>query len=161
MRFAPVRVAAAGYLGDSDRPYLAKIITWLGERGWPTVSISSARSTGPQKIHFLQSLDALSLPTVHPESKGLPVLEAWANGIPAVLPAHGVFPELIEDTGGGLLCKPDDARSLADALKRLIQDPALTATCGRRGQEAVHDRYHAELMAQQTIALYEQVVACR
>jgi hypothetical protein len=33
----------------------------------------------------------------------------------------------------------------------------LAAECGRRAQEAVHQRYHADLMAQRTIALYEKV----
>ena len=34
-------------------------------------------------------------------------------------------------------------------------DPALAAQCGRRAQRAVHQDYHAELMAQRTIAVYE------
>jgi glycosyltransferase involved in cell wall biosynthesis len=87
----------------------------------------------------------------------LPVLEAWANGVPVVVPAHGAFPEMIEDTGGGLLFAPHDVASLAEALRQLVQDPRLAAECGRRAQEAVHQRYHADLMAQRTIALYEEV----
>ncbi|MGO8749675.1 MAG: glycosyltransferase family 4 protein [Thermoguttaceae bacterium] len=152
-----IEVAAAGYLGESDRPYLAQIGTWLAERGLA----DRFRYLGPveraEKIAFLQSLDVMSLPTVHPESKGFPVLEAWANGIPVVLPAHGAFPELIADTGGGLLCDPGDAHSLAAALRRFIEDPGLAAACGERGRQSVCDRYHAERMARQTIALYEEL----
>ena len=64
------------------------------------------------KIKFLQSLDVFCTPTVYRESKGLPALEALANGVPVVLPAHGTFPELIDAVGGGLLvgatqyCRP-------------------------------------------------------
>jgi len=104
------------------------------------------------------TLAVMSLPTVWPESKGLPVLEAWANGVPVVVPAHGAFPELVEDTGGGLLFAPHDPRSLAAALEQLIRDPAIASELGRRGRDAVHDRYHADRMASQTAELYRQVV---
>ena len=74
----------------------------------------------------------MSVPTVFAESKGLSVLEAWAGGVPVVLPAHGAFPELVGDTGGGLLCQPHDPAALAAGLKRMIQDSAFAADCGRR-----------------------------
>jgi len=96
----------------------------------------------------------VSMPTVYRESKGLPVLEAWANAVPVVLPAHGAFPEMIQDTGGGLLCEPGDPQSLAAALKRMIREPDLAAECGRRAQQAVHTRHNAEVMARRTIEVY-------
>jgi glycosyltransferase involved in cell wall biosynthesis len=107
------------------------------------------------KIAFLESLDLFCLPTTWPEAKGLPVLEAWAAGVPAVLPAHGTFPELIADTGGGLLCEPGSPASLAAALKRLILDRELARQCGSQAQTAVRQRYNAQLMAQRMIELYE------
>ena len=76
---------------ESPRGGLAERFEYLGELDRPA------------KIAFLQSLDVLAAPAVYPESKGLSVLEAWANGVPAVLPAHGAFPEMVADTGGGLL----------------------------------------------------------
>ena len=107
------------------------------------------------KIAFLQSLDLFCLPTVYRESKGLSVLEAWANAVPAVLPAHGALPEMVEDTGGGLLCEPNDPAALAAGLKRMILEPDFAAECGRRAQQAVHERYNAEVMARRMIELYE------
>ncbi len=155
----PLRLAAAGYLAEADRPYLAEIESRLAAQGLADRFEYLGELDRAEKIAFLQSLDVMSTPTVLPESKGLPVLEAWANGVPVVLPAHGVFPELIEDTGGGLLTKPNDAAALAEVLKRLIRNADEAAECGRRGQEAVYDRYCADLMARRTMALYETV--CR
>ncbi len=60
------------------------------------------------KLTFLQSLDLMAIPTVYHESKGISVLEALGNGVPVVLPAHGTFPEYIADTGGGVLCVPEN-----------------------------------------------------
>jgi glycosyltransferase involved in cell wall biosynthesis len=153
----PLRLRAAGYLDEVERPYLDGIQSHLAECGlaeWFEYAGAPARAG---KIAFLQSLDVLSVPTVYAESKGLPVLEGWATGVPAVLPAHGAFPELIADTGGGLLCEPHDPAALAAALKRLILDPQLAEACGRRGQEAVHQRYTADAMAQRTIELYRSL----
>ncbi len=153
----PLELRAAGYMADSDRPYLAEVEAGLAGRGLGDRFRYLGALDRAGKIAFLQSLDVMCLPTVYQESKGLPVLEAWANGVPVVVPAHGAFPEMIEDTGGGLLFAPHDVAALAEALRQLIQDPHLAAECGRRAQEAVHHRYHADLMAQRTIALYEEV----
>jgi len=154
----PLRLVAAGHLAEGDRRYLADIAGRLAQRGLTARFEYRGCLERAEKIALLKSLDVMSLPTVWPESKGLPVLEAWANGVPVVVPAHGAFPELVEDTGGGLLFAPHDLRSLAAALEQLIRDPAMASELGRRGRDAVHDRYHADRMATQTAELYRRVV---
>ena len=152
----PVLLRAAGYLDPADRPYLDEIHARVADRGLADRFAYVGELDRSGKIAFLQSLQVISVPTVYPESKGLSVLEAWANGIPAVLPAHGAFPELIADTGGGLLCEPLNPPALAAALKQMILDAEFAAACGRRAQEVVHQRYNAETMAGRTIALYRK-----
>ncbi len=160
-RLPPLRLLVGGYLAKGERPYLAEIEARLADRGLAGRFQYVGELDRPGKIALLESLDVMSVPAVRPETKGLAVLEAWANGVPVVLPAHGAFVELVEETGGGLLCKPHDPAALADALRQLIQDPQRAAECGRRGQRAVRERYHAGLMAQRTVALYERVVSGR
>ena len=153
----PTRVRAAGYLHRDDRRYL-RDIQWqmedakLSDRFEYVGELDRAA-----KLAFLQSLDVFCLPTVYRESKGLSVFEAWANGVPAVLPAHGAFPEMIADTGGGVLFEPGDPAALAAALKRMILDRDFAAECGRRAQQVVHERYNAEVMARRMIELYERL----
>jgi glycosyltransferase involved in cell wall biosynthesis len=151
----PIRVQAAGYLDNADRPYLAAIRQKIDNAGLADRFEYVGELDRAAKIAFLQSLDLFCLPTTYRESKGLSVLEAWANAVPAVLPAHGAFPEMIEDTGGGLLCEPNNTTSLAAALKRMVLDSALTAECGRRAQQSVRMRYNAEVMAENFVRLYE------
>ena len=153
----PVRLQAAGYLDKADRPYLRQIERRLADCGLADRFQYAGELDRAAKIAFLRSLDLMSVPAVYRESKGLSVLEAWANAVPVVLPAHGAFPELIRDTGGGLLCEPDDPASLAAGLKRLIQDADLAAEYGRRAQQAVRQRYNMEVMARRTIELYREV----
>jgi glycosyltransferase involved in cell wall biosynthesis len=155
----PTRVRAAGYLDAADRPYLADIQRQMGDAGLADRFQYVGELDHADKIAFLQSLDLFCLPTVYRESKGLPVFEAWANGVPAVLPAHGAFPEMIDDTGGGVLCEPGDPASLAAALKRMILDPLFAAQCGQQAQQIVHQRYNAEVMARKMIELYQELSA--
>jgi glycosyltransferase involved in cell wall biosynthesis len=154
----PARLVAAGYLADADRQYLAQIRSSLAARGLADRFEYRGCLERREKIAFLQSLDVMCLPTVLPEPKGLPAIEAWANGVPVVASDHGAFPELVGDTGGGLLVEPGNVPALADALRELIRDPGRAAQLGRRGQAAVYSRYHADRMAQDTIALYRRVL---
>jgi glycosyltransferase involved in cell wall biosynthesis len=155
----PICVEAAGYLDPADRFYLGEIQRQMADCGLADRFRYVGELDRPRKIAFLQSCDVFALPTVYHESKGLSVFEAWANGVPAVLPAHGAFPEMIGDTGGGLLYPPDDTAALADALKRMILDPDFAAQCGHQAQQAVHERYNAEVMALNMIAVYERIVS--
>ncbi|MGO8691420.1 MAG: glycosyltransferase family 4 protein [Thermoguttaceae bacterium] len=153
-----LRVRAAGYLAPADRAYLAGLQEDLASWGLAEQFEYVGELDRGGKIAFLQSLDVFCLPSIARESKALAVLEAWANGVPAVLPAHGAFPEMVADTGGGLLFEPGNPAALAAALRQMIQQPELAAECGRRAQEAVHQRYHARRMAEDTMNLYKQLV---
>ena len=102
-------------------------------------------------MRFLQSLDVLSVPTTYREPKGIYVLEALANGVPVVQPAHGSFPELIEATGGGLLVEPGDPAALARGWRQLADDPAARRRMGQTGREVVRSRFTAEGMARATL----------
>ena len=154
----PVHVRAAGYLDPADRPYLLEIEREIAAYGLADRFQYAGELDRPQKITFLQACDVFTLPTTHPEAKGLSVFEAWANAVPAVLPAHGAFPEMVADTGGGVLYSPADPAGLAAVLKQMILDPGLAEDCGRRAQQTVRERYNMEKTAQRMIEVYRQFV---
>jgi glycosyltransferase involved in cell wall biosynthesis len=150
---------AAGYLGEGDRPYLDDLQSQVAAGQLAGRFRYHGELDRAQKIAFLQSLDVFSTPTVYRESKGLPALEAMANAVPVVLPDHGSFAELIADTGGGVLHRPHDPSDLAEKLAALLRDPVQATQLGRTGQQAIHDRYHAPAMAEQTLRLYRSVLS--
>ena len=125
------RLRVAGYLDRADRAYLEELQKRLAAWGMADRCQYVGELDRPGKIAFLDSLDVLCLPSLIRESKGLLVLEAWASGLPAVLPDHGAFTELIADTGGGLLYDPNRPQALAEALGRMLRDEAFAAQCGR------------------------------
>jgi glycosyltransferase involved in cell wall biosynthesis len=151
----PCRLRVSGWLGESHRPYLEGIQRRLKEAGLAQDFEYIESPDHASKVQFLQSLDVLSVPTSYREPKGLYVLEALANGVPVVQPRHGSFPELIEATGGGLLVNPEDPEDLARSLRQLLENLAHREELGRKGKEAVQQRFHAARMAQETVAVYQ------
>ncbi|HTQ38950.1 MAG TPA: glycosyltransferase family 4 protein [Pirellulales bacterium] len=152
-----LRLKAAGYKSSGDEPYFQSILQRVQELNLADHFEYAGELDRAGKIAFLQSLDVMSVPTVYRESKGLSVLEALANGVPVVVPRHGSFPEIIEHTGGGLLCEPENAGDLARKLREYILNPALAAEHGRRGRQVIHAQYTALQMAQEHRELYREV----
>jgi glycosyltransferase involved in cell wall biosynthesis len=144
------KLRASGWLGEQHKPYLAEQVRKLDAAGLAADFEYVDSPTHADKVRFLNSIDVLSVPTEYREPKGLYVLEAWANGVPVVLPAHGSFSELVESTGGGRLVPPGDPAALADGLHRLLADPAERTALGEAGRAAVAAKYTAADMARVT-----------
>ncbi|MCX7031066.1 MAG: glycosyltransferase family 4 protein [Spirochaetes bacterium] len=99
------------------------------------------------RARFIASLTVLSVPVPGSEAFGTFLLEAGAAGVPVVQPRAGGFTELVDDTGGGLLCEPGSAESLARALSDLPSDRDQAHSLGRAGSDAVRARYSTASMA--------------
>ncbi len=155
--FPGLRLRVAGYLSRAHTGYIQGIYRRVQAAGVHKQVEIIGTVDRQQKLAFLQSLDVFSLPTVYRDPKGLPVLEAWASGVPVVQPAHGAFPELIAATGGGLLHRPQDPLDLSDKLAALLRDTALRQRLNQCGHTAVHAHFSAERMATETIQVYQRV----
>ena len=152
------RIRAAGYVGQLDRPYLDQLIRTAAEP--PAVDFEYLGELDlAAKVRFLSSLDAMALPTVYHETKGISALEALAVATPIIVPDHGVFPELIADTGGGVLFASQNPTALADQLAAYLADSDQAAARGRHGQTVIQTHYTASRMARQTLALYRQLTS--
>ena len=156
--FAELELHVAGYLGGGDKQYFQQLQSRAAAGPLVGKFHYHGEPTRDGKIAFLQTLHVFSTPTVYRESKGLPSLEALANGVPVVLPDHGSFPEIIADTGGGILHRPNDIEDLATKLSQLLRDRVLAASLGNSGREAVVRRNNAGKMATDTLELYEEMV---
>jgi len=150
------RLVAAGYLPPEHRGYLEEVRRTMDD-GFEYLGELDRES----KIAFLKSLDVFSLPCTYDEPKGLPVIEAMANGVPVVQPRRGSFPEMLAECGGGLLVEPDSAEALAAALAQLATDRDLAASLGRQGFQAVHRGRGIDLEAASTVEVYRSLHAAR
>jgi glycosyltransferase involved in cell wall biosynthesis len=109
------------------------------------------------KLAFLRTISVMSVPETQPVAYGLYAIEALASGVPVVEPASGVFNELIEITGGGLLYEPNDKASLTAALESLLLKPDYAQKLGKNGQKAVFEKFNIEQTAMEIMRIYEKV----
>ncbi|MCI0685291.1 MAG: glycosyltransferase family 4 protein [Gemmataceae bacterium] len=154
----PCRLHVSGWMGENHLEYLNEQKRLLAAANLLSDFEHVAAPDHAGKVRFLARCDVLSVPTVYREPKGLYILEAWANGVPVVQPRHGAFPELVEATGGGVLVNPEDPADIAQALRRLMDQPEQVRDMARRGQEAVRTRFHAAAMAEETVRVLRRHV---
>ena len=153
-----VRVRAAGYLSPAERPYLQQVEATLVARSARAAFEYLGEVSREQKLALLASAHVLCVPATYREAKGLYVLESLASGVPVVQPRHGSFPELVEETGGGILYDATGPAALADALSAMMDADAARTEYGRRGQAAVREQFSDRAMATQTWAQYTRLV---
>ena len=101
---------------------------------------------GEAKYRFLESVTLLSVPVLRGEAFGFFILEAMASGIPVVQPRLGGFPEVIEETGCGVLFEPNDVPTLARTLKKLLLNPSLLRELGNNGSKSAEGMYSLHRM---------------
>jgi len=89
--------------------------------------------------HFARAT-VFALPTLR-EAFGIAFLDAMACAVPCVGTAVEAVPEIIEHERTGLLVPPADEVALADAIERILDDPALGRRMGELGRLQVEARY--------------------
>lgn len=106
---------------------------------------------------WLPCFDLFVLPS-HWEGISLALLEAMAAGLPAVATSVGGNPEVIENGETGLLVSSCDPQRLAEAIGKLIENPALRLEMGRAAQIRCQERFHIEAIVQRIDALYRRLL---
>ncbi|MCZ7644089.1 MAG: glycosyltransferase family 4 protein [Planctomycetota bacterium] len=153
-RVPGARLKLAGSQGPADAAFVKELKRDLAARGLDADVSLHPNLTRAGKIAFLRTLSALSVPATYGEAFGLYVLEALACGVPVVQPEHGAFPELLAETGGGILCAADDPQALAEALEELLRNPARARELGEAGRRNVVLRFGVERMAREALEAY-------
>jgi glycosyltransferase involved in cell wall biosynthesis len=110
---------------------------------------------GPKEdaAQYLKAFDIFVLPS-RTESSGYVLLEAGLAGLPVVATAVGGIPEIIENNVTGLLVPPENPRALAEAIQKLISDPALCLKLGSSLTSKVLRDFSLEKMVQETTKTY-------
>ncbi len=125
----------------------------------------AARPDLSGRVHFLghredvarlvRSIDVFCLSS-RLEGLGTSVLDAMAAGTPVVASAGGGIPEMVEDGVSGLLVRPAAPEALADAIRRVLEEPGLAGRLVEGGLARVR-RFTADRMVEGTIAVYEAI----
>lgn len=148
-----VRLTMAGPCSPDYRSHLEDRIESLG--------LGEAISfpgfvTGSGKDEVFARADLFVLPS-YSEGFSIAVLEAMAQGLPALLSPRCNFPEAAQ-AGAALEVEPA-VDPLADALESLLENPEEARQMGLRGRALVKEQYSWETIAAQFLEAYRQLAA--
>lgn len=93
--------------------------------------------------------------------EGVPkvLIEAAACGRPIVTTDVPGCREIVRHGENGLLVPVRDAAALADALRRLIEDPVLRQRMGAKGREIVVSEFSLEKVISEILVVYRELLA--
>jgi glycosyltransferase involved in cell wall biosynthesis len=141
----PLRIAAK--VDPADQQYYRSEIEPLLDH--PLVEFLGEISDA-EKDEFIGNALALVCPYDWPEPFGLVLIEALACGTPVLAYRRGSIPEIIDDGITGFVC--ESLAEMAEAVERF----ALIDR--RRCRTAFEERFTADRMARDYVALYERII---
>jgi glycosyltransferase involved in cell wall biosynthesis len=141
----PLRIAAK--VDPADQQYYRSEIEPLLDH--PLVEFIGEISDA-EKDDFIGNALALVCPYDWPEPFGLVLIEALACGTPVLAYRRGSIPEIIDDGITGFVC--ESLTEMAKAVERL---PLIDR---RRCRSAFEERFTADRMARDYVALYERII---
>ncbi|MBT3424664.1 MAG: glycosyltransferase family 4 protein [Bacteroidetes bacterium] len=106
---------------------------------------------------FFKGLTVLSVPVLKGEAFGMYQLESLASGIPIVQPKIGAFPEIIENTNGGVLFDPNYSRTLASKLEEVLSNTEALHIMSINGRKAVEEQYNTNILTERMISIYSKL----
>ena len=122
-------------------------------------AVSFAGRVGDEElVREYSRASVVVLPSVSAaESFGMCLAEANACARPVVASAIGGIPSFVRDGENGLLVPPGDADALAAAIERVLTDADLALRLGARGRERVEKEHRWDVLADQTMGVFERV----
>jgi glycosyltransferase involved in cell wall biosynthesis len=97
--------------------------------GLPENAVYEGASLPNGVADLMRQADIFVLPTLE-DSFALVLFEAMATALPVVTTTNAGASELIEDGQDGLIVPSGDAAALAEAIRRLVEQPELRARLG-------------------------------
>ena len=143
-------------VGEGERrPVLIKLRDEMGLRG-----VVEFAGYVPEAAECLPAFQVFALSS---KMEGLPnvILEAFGAGVPVAATAASGTPQLVRDGETGLLVPVGDDAALAEAILRLLNDPALAQRVAAAARERVETEFTLERMANRYLGVYEEVLGGR
>jgi phosphatidylinositol alpha-mannosyltransferase len=111
-----------------------------------------------RKLAELARADVVCAPSLHGESFGMVLTEAFAAAAPVVASDIPGYRDVVRDGLDGLLVAPGDALALAEELRRLALDERMRARMAVSARERA-ERFAWPHVAAEVLDCYEQAIA--
>lgn len=127
------------------------------ERGLEGIVCYQGPKYGEEKEVYWQRADIFVFPTFYyNECFPLVLLEAMQHRLPIVSSNEGGIPDIIEHGTNGYVVDRKEVTPLAEALAKLITDPALRTAMGERGYARYQELYTLEAFEKRFAMLIQQ-----
>lgn len=168
IRAAVEMVQAIGLIADETvRLQMAGTFTTnLGDelektQGWKRVDLHGWADRA--KVATILAKSRAGLVLYHPEPNHIraqpnKLFEYMSASLPVIASDFPLWREIVDRAGCGLLVDPKDPQAIADAMQWIIDHPAEATEMGRRGREAIEQRYNWEAEGESLINLYRNLL---
>jgi len=142
----PLWVQVGGQFSASQRSLIAK-------KQLTSYVYQAPQATGRALFNWYHLADVFVFPSIY-EGFGMPVLEALMAGLPTVTSTTTSLPEISGEAT--LLVAPDDAFSLAQAVRSILTDSNIRESLRIKGLEH-SQKFTWQTTAQKTLEIYQAV----
>jgi len=116
------------------------------------------RTVGDELAAIYQRCEIHLMPTTSHEGLPLTILEGMAYGMATIASNIGGIPSAITDDVNGYLIKPGNVEQLTNRLQALLEDQQRISEIGTAARKTTIEHYSKEMMVEQTLAVFEQVL---
>jgi glycosyltransferase involved in cell wall biosynthesis len=141
-------------VAETSRAYDEEFLRLVRERPW---CVFGGMANRAQLKDHLRDATALALPSLE-DNCPMVVLEAMAAGVPVLAAKVGGLPDLIEEGKNGFFCDPLDARSIAEGIKKILQENSTAHDLAGRAKEEARRRFAPEVIARRHVEIYREVL---
>jgi glycosyltransferase involved in cell wall biosynthesis len=108
---------------------------------------------------LLQEIDLGIITSIRSEAVCRIALEMMAYRVPIVTSDVNILPEVISHGETGIVTPVKDSRALADALERIIRDPAILKSHGDAARQKLESEFTLRRQGEKTVEFYQAVIA--
>lgn len=127
-------------------------------QGSPNICFLGYQSGQHLQTLYRQAV-AVIVPSICAEISPLVIFEAFREGIPVIARNLGGMPELIQESGGGVIY--DTEEELLAAIDHLVTNPSSHHELGQHGFQASQQKWTPEAHLQRYLALIGEIAATR
>jgi glycosyltransferase involved in cell wall biosynthesis len=144
-------------IGDGDeRPRLEEMI---GREHLENCVHITGYLTGAELLDALRDVQVLVMPSNWEETAGLAVIEQMMRGRLVIVSDIGGLGEIVGDAG--LRFTPGNADALADCMRKVLQNPSLIESYGRKARERALGLFTRSRMTEEHARIYRAILPQR
>lgn len=114
---------------------------------------------GDDKFIALKEADIFVFPTYYYNEifPGV-ILEAMQMKLPIITTTEGAIPDMIQHDFNGLIVEKEDVKTLADAMKKLIENPEIMSRISMQAREDFYNNYTMEVFENNMLNTFKRMI---